>query len=205
MYCTDVNSFVTQQSYIISSSFIFFCSLHEVYLNDYGDCWPLDEEQKSMILKNCSKIVDVLDVDDDLFCEMLSRHCLTLNQLIIIENTNDRCERNKKLLNILMRSSKATLKLFIECLEITQRHIVPLFSENTGKKLFEFDLRNWYCNSDHQDLKFETAGAKNIPIWNNFWLSAFLWSEAMERLRLFSVHYQHNNPMYGWLLTLQIG
>ncbi len=126
----------------MSSSFIFFCLLYEVFLNDCGDCWPLDEEQKSMIWKNYSKIADVLDVDDDLICEMLSRHCLTLNQLVIVENTNDRCERNKKLLNILLRSSKATLKLFIECLEMTQRHIVPLLSENTGKILFEFDLRN---------------------------------------------------------------
>jgi hypothetical protein len=43
---------------------------------------------------------------------------------------------NKKLVDILLRSSKATLKLFIECLETTQRHVVPLMSENTGNNNF---------------------------------------------------------------------
>ena len=103
-----------------------------MYSPDYGDCWPVDSEHKSIILKNYSEIADVLDSGDDLIYEMLSRQCSTVNQLIIIENTSDRCERNKKLLDFLLRSSIATLKLSIRCLETTQCHIMPLMIENTG-------------------------------------------------------------------------
>jgi hypothetical protein len=87
-------------------------------------------------MKNYSKIANVLEVDDALFREMISRHCLTFNQLISIENAKDRCEMAKKLMDILLRSSKATLKLFIDCLETTQRHVVPLMNENTGNNNF---------------------------------------------------------------------
>jgi hypothetical protein len=98
----------------------------------------VDSEHKSIILKNYSEIADVLDSGDDLIYEMLSRHCLTVNQLIIIENTSDRCERNKKLLDFLLKSSRATLKLFIGCLETIQCHLVPLMIENTGNLAFSF-------------------------------------------------------------------
>ena len=98
----------------------------------------MDSEHKSFILKNYSEIADVLDSGDDLIYEMLSRQCLTVNQLIIIENTSDRCERNKKLLDFLLRSSRATLKLFIGCLETTQCHLVPLMIEKTGNLAFCF-------------------------------------------------------------------
>ena len=64
---------------------------------------------------------------------MLSQHCLTLNQIIIIENINDQCEQNKKLLDILLKGSRRTLKLFLGCLEKTQRHLMPLMTEeDTG-------------------------------------------------------------------------
>jgi hypothetical protein len=128
-------------------------------LPHHGECWPLDSEQKSVILKNYSKIADILEVDDDLNCEMLSRNCLTLTQLTIIENTNDRIERNKKLLNILLRSSRATLKLFIECLETTQRHVVPLMSENTGKVLLVYDVAP--LNFQRWDPRFEIVNGKH--------------------------------------------
>jgi hypothetical protein len=78
-----------------------------------------------MILKNYSKIANVLNVGNDLIGEMLSRCCLTQNQLVVVGTINDQCERSKKLLDILLKSSRATLQVFIECLKNTQRHVVP--------------------------------------------------------------------------------
>lgn len=116
------------------SSFLKFNSL--CYCAEYSpqqhDCWPLDSEIKSVILKNYSNIADLLDVNEDLVSEMLSRQCFGLNQLVNIENTSDGCERSKKLLNFLLKGSASTLKLFAECLHSTQRHLVPLITGNTG-------------------------------------------------------------------------
>lgn len=103
------------------------------------DCWPLDLETKSVIMKNYSEIADLLEVDEDLVCEMLSQECFTLNQLIIIYNTRDECERNQKLLNSLLRGSTVTWTKFIGCLQRTQRHILPLITGNTGK----MDVNTW--------------------------------------------------------------
>ena len=122
----------------------------------------MDSEHKSFILKNYSEIADVLDSGDDLIYEMLSRQCLTVNQLIIIENTSDRCERNKKLLDFLLRSSRATLKLFIGCLEVTQCHLVPLITEKTG------DLAFSYINIERMSFYYYNYIAWNKSLLNKF-------------------------------------
>jgi hypothetical protein len=91
-------------------------------------------ESKSIIMKNYSKLADLLDTDDDLICEMLSRECFTVYQLINIANTSDLCERNKKLLDLVLSGSVATLARFTECLQTTQPHLIPLLTGNTGKQ-----------------------------------------------------------------------
>jgi L-lysine 2,3-aminomutase len=80
----------------------------------------------------------LLDTDDDLICEMLKRKCFTLYQLVILRNISDMCERNKKLLDLLLASSVATFNLFVECLQTTQEHLVPLLTGKTGKVLLAF-------------------------------------------------------------------
>ena len=102
----------------------------------------MDSQSKSLILKNYSKIASILDSGDDLIAEMLSQHCLTLNQLIVIENINDRCERNKKLLDILLKGSRRTLKLFLECLEKMQCHLLPLMTEEDTGNLRLVEVAN---------------------------------------------------------------
>jgi hypothetical protein len=84
-------------------------------------------------MSNYSKLADLLDTDDDLICEMLSRECFTLNQLINVVNTSDLCERNKKLLDLVLNGSVATSKLFIGCLQMTQPHLLPLITGCTGR------------------------------------------------------------------------
>jgi hypothetical protein len=79
-------------------------------------------------MKNYSKLADLLDTDDDLICEMLSRECFTVHQLINIANTSDLCERNKKLLDLVLSGSVATFARFIECVQTTQPHLMPLLT-----------------------------------------------------------------------------
>jgi hypothetical protein len=86
----------------------------------------------SFIVKNYSEISDLLDTDYDMICELLSSECLTARQLISIESTSDLCERNKKLLDLLLRSSVRTLNSFADCLQATQPQLVHLVIENTG-------------------------------------------------------------------------
>jgi hypothetical protein len=95
-------------------------------------CRPLNLENTSIILKNYSKIANLLDTDDDLICEMLSKECFTVYQLINIANTSDLFERNKKLLDHILRGSVATFSWFTGCLQTTQPHLMQLLTCNTG-------------------------------------------------------------------------
>jgi hypothetical protein len=100
-----------------------------------GDQWrPIQLEEKSIITKNYSKLADLLDTADDLICEMLSKQCFTVYQLINIANTSDLFERNKKLLDLVLRGSVATFTRFIGCLQTTQPHLIPLLTGTTGMK-----------------------------------------------------------------------
>lgn len=101
-------------------------------------CWPLDSGTKFVLMKNYSKLAKLLYVDEDLVQEMLSQNCLTVNQLINIENTGDKCEKTKKLLNYWLKSSVATHERFVGCLQTTQRHLVPLVTKDTGKLVLEW-------------------------------------------------------------------
>lgn len=110
--------------------YFLFCEEHS---SRHFDCWPLDLKLKSTIMKNYSEIARRLITDENLICQLLSRECFAVHLLINIENTHDDRERNKKLLNCLLRSSTATFKQFVECLQTTQRHLLPLFTGHSGK------------------------------------------------------------------------
>jgi hypothetical protein len=105
-------------------------------LSDNDEWRPLQLKDKSIIglTKNYSKLADLLDTNDDLICEMFSRECFTVYQLIYIANTSDLFERNKKLLDLVLRGSVASFTRFIGCLQTTQPHLIPLLIGTTGMK-----------------------------------------------------------------------
>jgi hypothetical protein len=96
---------------------------------------PLQLKDKSIITKNYSKLADLLDTNDDLICELLSRECFTVYQLINIANTSDLCERNKKLLDLILSGSVATFSRLTGCLQTMQPHLMPLLTGNAGINL----------------------------------------------------------------------
>ena len=102
------------------------------YRPEFGDCWPLDSDQISLISKNSLELCELLDTDDDLIGAMLSRSCFTQQKVTSIKNVSDLRERNKKLLDVLTRSSRENFNRFVDCLRTTQPHIVPLLTGNKG-------------------------------------------------------------------------
>ena len=113
------------------------CLCCQEYSSEFGDCWPLGSERQLIIMANYQELVELLDTDDDLIGEMKSRGCLRQEHLSQIENVGDLCERNKLLLNILLRSSTCACSLyrFMECLRTTQQHLLPFLTGNTGKQI----------------------------------------------------------------------
>jgi hypothetical protein len=107
------------------------------YRDEFGDCWPLDAEQVSIIRKNKLELAELLDLDtdDDLIGAIYSKSYFLQQQLTSIQSVSDLRKRNMKLLDILTRSSRATFNRFVDCLRTTQRHIVPLLTGNKGKQL----------------------------------------------------------------------
>lgn len=102
------------------------------YSSAFGDFWPLDPDTESIILSNYEQLFNDIETDVDLISELTSRNCFTVAQLRSIENAGDLQERNKKLLSFIIRGSKSRLKMFTECLKVTQPHLVPLLTENKG-------------------------------------------------------------------------
>ena len=90
----------------------------------------------SIIRKNKFELGELLDLDtdDDLIGAMFSQSCFPQQQLTSIQRVSDLDERNKKLLDILARSSRENFNKFVGCLRTMQRHIVPLLTGNKGKQ-----------------------------------------------------------------------
>ena len=89
----------------------------------------------SIITQNNLELRELLDTDDDLVGDMLSGSCFTQQQLTSIQSISDLRKRNMKLLDTLTRSSRENFNRFVDCLRITQPHIVPLLTGNKGTEL----------------------------------------------------------------------
>ncbi len=109
-----------------------------VYRPEFGEHWPLDSDKTSVIIKNRSELLELLDADDDLISAMLSRDVFSKHKLRSIQNATDLQTRNWKFLDILTESSLRNFNRFVECLQSTQCHLVPLFTGDTGKRLLNF-------------------------------------------------------------------
>jgi hypothetical protein len=106
------------------------------YTADDGDCWPLEDDQLSIINKNSRKLTELLESDGDLIGHMMATDCFSQGHLKELQEEHNRSERNKKLLDMLKRRSKDQFKQLVACLEKTQRHLVPFLTGDTGKMLY---------------------------------------------------------------------
>lgn len=101
--------------------------------DDSLGCWPLDDRQISLLQSNHSKLLDLLDADDELIDALISAHFSSWQQLHYLRGFEDQRERAVKLLDLLFRRSQDNLHLFIKCVGTNQRHIVQFFTgESSG-------------------------------------------------------------------------
>jgi hypothetical protein len=110
------------------------CCVSE-YSSEFGECWPLDPVTQSVLKKNFRELVDLLDVDGDLIDEMSKRGCFSFRSLRSLEDIPDPSTRNKRLIEMLMRTSATTFRLFTDSLSAVQTHLVPMLTGNTGKEV----------------------------------------------------------------------
>ena len=116
--------------YIVS--LLFLCS---DYSPEFGDCWPLDPGILAVIKNNKVKLIRYLCVDE-LIGELSNRKCITDEKLHCIRQTKPN-KRNDVLLDLLMKTSVENFQLFVACLRVTQSHLVPLLTGDTGMNVME--------------------------------------------------------------------
>jgi hypothetical protein len=109
------------------------CFFSAVASSDVDDtCWPLSDMQLEVLQRNHSKLIEHLDTDDELLALMMSTDCLTQRQIDHVRSLKEVSDRSKELLKLLKRRSVGQFRQFIECLEKTQYHLIPLFTDETG-------------------------------------------------------------------------
>ena len=107
------------------------------YSPQFGDCWPLGSKRQAVIRRNKRKLVRYLYINDELIDELSKRECFTYEKLQNIRKKATMEERNEALLDHLMKSSIGNFQLVLDCLRITQPHLIPLLTGDTGMNLMK--------------------------------------------------------------------
>jgi hypothetical protein len=94
---------------------------------------PLTEVQKSMLVRNRSSLVELIDTERGLIAEMYAAGCITWRQKDFIETPTSKAERNIRLLNLMEKSCQLDFNKFMKCLKATgQKHVCRLLSPNAA-------------------------------------------------------------------------
>jgi len=117
---------------LIGNCYIYLLTKWRLLLTDAGDCWPLSDEQLSVINANTGKLNELLDTDRDLIGDMRETECLTRRQINHLNELPYEGARNNKLLEMMKRRSISDFNKFIECVEKNQRHLVPFLTGDEG-------------------------------------------------------------------------
>ena len=92
----------------------------------------MQERDLKTINSNYPKLCELLDVDDDLIFHMISTDCLSPAQIDELKQCQVKRQRTEKLLAMLKRRSIEHFKQFKDCLDKTQRHLLPMFTGDEG-------------------------------------------------------------------------
>jgi len=129
---TYINNYVhTVLSVIHWNSYIYLLTKLSL-LTDVGDCWPLSDEQLSIVNANMCKLNELLATDFDLIGDMRETECLPRHQIKYLCELSYAWERNSKLLDMMKRRSISHFNRFIDCLKENQRHLVPFLTGDEG-------------------------------------------------------------------------
>jgi len=136
---TYINKYFHTVLFVIHwKGYIYLPTKLSLLLTDAGDCWPLSDEQLSIINANAEKLNELLDTDRDLIGDMRETECLTRRQIDHLVELPYERGRNSKLLDMMIRRSVSDFNKFIECLENNQRHLVPFLTGDEGNCLLQY-------------------------------------------------------------------
>ena len=97
-----------------------------------GNMWPLGNDQLRVIIEHFEQLIQFLDSGDDLIFSLIGTDCFTSRQIDALKCIPDVSDRNAKLLKMLKRRGDEHFNQFLHCLNQTQRHLLPLFTRDTG-------------------------------------------------------------------------
>ena len=107
------------------------CSLERRF--EYGDDWPIPENDLSILDTNRESLVELLDCSD-LLTRLFSAQVINGRQRETISSESANYRRNEVLLDILRRCSINDYRQVIRCLhESNQSHVAELLDKGGGK------------------------------------------------------------------------
>lgn len=93
----------------------------------------LDDSQVTRLDVHKDDLIKHLESKYGLIVQLLSRQCIGEREMNRLQDTPQRLEANRRLLDLMKRKSKADFNIFIECLEETkQSHLALLLTEDAG-------------------------------------------------------------------------
>lgn len=92
----------------------------------YGNCWPLDLKYITLLNDIRDELIDRLVITDTMLDYMNSTYCITTDQCDRIRNVTDVKDRNKMIIEKLMRGSNAHFNRFVGCVHEMQPELLTL-------------------------------------------------------------------------------
>lgn len=114
------------------------CCSYLVKTEEHGGCWPLDERTQDFLIVNNVALVNQLNSDDNFISRLSATNCFTPRQLQSISQITDLFDKNRKLLDMLSRSSIDHFNQLIQCLQETQPDLVQLLTGEKGTRKLVF-------------------------------------------------------------------
>lgn len=141
-----------------------------------------------MIEKHYSQLAELLDTNDDLIGEISSLRLLPIETLSCVRSEIDICNRNKKLLDAVTRSSISNFNSFVERVSAFQPHLVPFLTGNYGKPglLDRKKILNFFGSLCLSTL---TASFDCIIDVTREWIPVLIWAYVTSRREVIKEKY----------------
>jgi hypothetical protein len=105
------------------------------YKGEYGNCWPLLPEVRTVLRESYAEIIKLLNVDDDMINALVSRGCFTQQQLDDVSCISGQRKRCMKLLDMILRSSMGNYNICLQYMKKINMQCTPLLEGSAGKEI----------------------------------------------------------------------
>jgi Caspase recruitment domain len=99
--------------------------------------WPLDSQYESRLTRNFRQLTELIEADV-FSTELYSAACINSLQKCDVDETSDKCDKVRKILDFLLQSSIANYEAFVECLKKTnQGHVAKICENDVGELIVQ--------------------------------------------------------------------